>query len=330
MGSPSFSIEPPDTAASSFSIEPPSSQFLQPPPGATAMQAQPAPTGIADRLTQWGQNVANDIKNGTDLTGVGTVLKKMGAHGVYQGQPEAVGDFMASLPLGLAKMAQGTGQVGQGQIKQGVGNVISGGLQAATLPTAFASPEVAATGEQAVQKAAEAIPSAKRAGQAFQDVSAAVGQHTVPITNDLSDALQKISTLAKSGLTMPKVAGDFIERTANLDMPPINYNEARDFYSTLADKLSPDEAMKLTPRMRFALGQFKSALNDTISDTAGAAGKLDQYKGAMSEYRNAMRLRGAGESITDALKNYGAKVAAGGAFGLGGKAAYDAYRAAQK
>ena len=50
----------------------------------------------------------------------------------------------------------------------------------------------------------------------------------------------------------------------------------------------------------------------------------------MSEYRNAMRLRGAGESITDALKNYGAKVAAGGAFGLGGKAAYDAYRAAQK
>ena len=234
------------------------------------MQAQPAPTGIADRLTQWGQNVANDIKNGTDLTGVGTVRKKMGAHGVYQGQPEAVGDFMASLPLGLAKMAQGTGQVGQGQIKQGVGNVISGGLQAATLPTAFASPEVAATGEQAVQKAAEAIPSAKRAGQAFQDVSAAVGQYTVPITNDLSDALQKISTLAKSGLTMPKAA-DFIERTANLDMPPINYNEARDFYSMLADKLSPDEAMKLTPRMRFALGQFKSALNDTISDTAGGS-----------------------------------------------------------
>src|SRR5579872_7595121 len=48
----------------------------------TGISASPEPTGVSDRIARWTENVANDIKYGTDTTGVGTVLKKMGAHGV--------------------------------------------------------------------------------------------------------------------------------------------------------------------------------------------------------------------------------------------------------
>ncbi len=71
----------------------------QPQPKPTdQISAVPEPTSMAGKLNSWAQNVASDIEHGTDITGVGSVLKKLGAHGVYNGNPQAVGDFMASLP----------------------------------------------------------------------------------------------------------------------------------------------------------------------------------------------------------------------------------------
>lgn len=290
----------------------------------SAMRA-PADTGFTGKIAQWAQNVSNDIKNGTDVTGVGTVLKKMGAHGVYSGEPQAVGDFMGSLPLGLARMVKGGAEIATpGQNFQGAKDVIGGGLDAATIPASFASPEIAEASASAIDKA---IPQTARAGRAFKDVSAAAGQHTVAITDEVSNALQRISQLAKSGGQMPKVAGDFIDRTSNLDLPPINYDEARDFYSTLSSKFSPDQAMKLDGRMRFALNQFRDALGKTISSTASSAGKLDQYRGAMSEYRNASRLGDAGEATLDFAKKYAKELISGTAVGAGAAGAYKIYEA---
>lgn len=103
--------------------------------GAT-ISPQPKTTGVMDSLAKWTDNVANDIKYGTDTTGVGTVLKKMGAHGVYNGNSQAVGDFMASLPLGLLRMAKGGAETNQpGKVLQGAGNIIAGAGQAATMPS---------------------------------------------------------------------------------------------------------------------------------------------------------------------------------------------------
>jgi len=114
------------------------------------ISATPQPTTYLGRFGQWAENVSNDIKNGTDNTGIGTVLKKMGNHGVYSGNSEALGDFMASLPLGLLKAGKGTTELApqviggpKGRTVQGLKDVIGGGLQAAQIPSAFVAPEAA-------------------------------------------------------------------------------------------------------------------------------------------------------------------------------------------
>lgn len=88
-----------------------------------------APTGVRDSVAKWSQNVMDDIRNGTDITGVGTVLKKLGAHGTNYGTPEAVGDYMASLPLGVLRATKGAAEVSQGEFKQGAKDIGGGALQ---------------------------------------------------------------------------------------------------------------------------------------------------------------------------------------------------------
>lgn len=130
-------------------VDSPPAAHLQPPDpndrfavqGTGTISAIKPPAHIGEALEQWSNNVANDIKYGTDHTGVGTVLKKMGAHGVYAGNPEAVGDFMASLPLVAIKALRGAGKVAQGKVASGAGDVASGVAQAATMPAAFVAPE---------------------------------------------------------------------------------------------------------------------------------------------------------------------------------------------
>ena len=58
-----------------------------------------------------------------------------------------VGDFMASLPLGLLRATQCSGEVAQGQVKQGAKDIGLGALQASQIPsTFFAGPEVGEVG----------------------------------------------------------------------------------------------------------------------------------------------------------------------------------------
>jgi hypothetical protein len=109
------------------------------------ISAQPKPDGIAGKVSAWAENVMNDIKNGTDNTGVGTVLKKMGAHGVYSGNSQEVGDFMASLPLGLLRLgkgyAEGIGAKTPSDSLQAGKDIAGGALQASTIPASFVAPE---------------------------------------------------------------------------------------------------------------------------------------------------------------------------------------------
>jgi len=128
------------------------------------ISATPQPTTYLGRFGQWAENVSNDIKNGTDNTGIGTVLKKMGNHGVYSGNSEALGDFMASLPLGLLKVGKGTTELApqviggpKGRTVQGLKDVIGGGLQAAQIPSAFVAPEAGEVAANAAAKGTEAL-----------------------------------------------------------------------------------------------------------------------------------------------------------------------------
>jgi hypothetical protein len=87
------------------------------------------------------------------LTGVGKVLKSMGAHGLDAGVSPGVAEFMGSLPLGLLKATKGAAELTQsGQRWQGTKDVAGGALDASQIPGGFVAPEageLAGAGKQA-------------------------------------------------------------------------------------------------------------------------------------------------------------------------------------
>jgi hypothetical protein len=273
---------------------------------------------MADRMAQWAQNVSNDIKYGTDTTGVGTVLKKMGAHGVYSGNSQAVGDYMASLPLGALKAFQGQEELAQGKIGQGAGDLVGGVSQALTMPTSVIAPEAAGEAATAVDKA---IPSAARAGKTFQALQGAIGEHTVGMTDDIANALADIKQGIDTGLNAPSVINKFVSRIADVDEGPLTYTEARQFYSNMGD-LAASERMAANAKMQRLIYQVQHALGDAISTTADQAGKLQDLQGAMKEFGSAKKLQQMGSNAVDAAK----KAAVPALFGAGAAAAYRTYQ----
>lgn len=289
----------------------------------TGISAQPKPTGIADRLSQWAKNVSDDIKNGTDVTGIGTVLKKMGAHGVYNGNSQAVGDYMASLPLGLLKTAQGAGELGQGKIAQGAGDVAGGALQAVTLPASLGSPleaEAAATGAGKVAQVVSDLTPAGRAAKAvnlFKDIESKIGEHTVSMTDELGNALSEIKEGIDTGLNAPSVVNKFVTRIADTEQPPLTYAEARKFYSNMGD-LATSEKMAANSKMQRLIFQVQKALGNAISTTAEQGGKLQQYRDAMKGFAGAMTA----QDRVDMAKSLATKAAGTAALGATGYAGY--------
>jgi len=211
----------------------------------TTISAQPKPTNVGAQIKQWTDNVANDLKYGTDLTGVGTLLKKMGAHGVYTGNPQAVGDFMASLPLGLLKAGGGLANA-HNQSWQSAKDITGGLLQALDMPGAFIAPEAAeatadtagaATGAaaEAVGTGVNAIKSgARRVVQAFREP-------TEPDTEALAtSAMRGVQPRIQGGLrsTMKAVENDGgIQTPAGATPePPIEQQSIRTAIEKTADK----------------------------------------------------------------------------------------------
>ena len=141
--------------------------------GVGTISAPEQPKSFMGRYAKWLENVSDDIKYGTDHTGVGSVLKSLGAHGVYRGAPEAVGDFMASLPLGILKAQKGSAELTpqvlggeKGHTWQGVKDLVGGGLQAVQIPASFAGPEVSAAEiPDAITAATGKVENVLRGGQ---------------------------------------------------------------------------------------------------------------------------------------------------------------------
>jgi hypothetical protein len=132
-------------------------------------------------------------------------------------------------------------------------------------------------------------PSAKiaEAGTALESVSKAAGHLPIDVAGPGQAALDA-ERLASAGGTMPKVMSDFLERTSNPQKPPLTFSEARDFYSN-ASRLSSAEYSSLTPVMQRAVGDFRAALDASLTKTAGQVGMGDVYDQAMQQYRTAMQ-----------------------------------------
>lgn len=171
-----------------------------------------------------------------------------------------------------------------------------------------AVPAAIAAGTYGASRALNALPSASRAGAAFQDVKGAVGNVPIKMSKVGNTALE-IYTQADRGASLPMAVRKLLNRTTKPDSPPLTYEEAKDFQSNIS-ALSADEKMAMKPNTQRLVGQLNADLKDSLIDAADHAGKGQKLADAFTEYSNAMKLRGFSEKAIQ----YGLKtlLAAGG------------------
>jgi hypothetical protein len=324
--------------------------------GQTATISAPQqPASVMGRLAQWIDNVALDMKDGGDRTGVGTVLQKLGAHGLDSGNSQAVGDFMASLPLGMLKAAKGAAELVPSEIGgetgntwKGVEDLVGGGLQALAEPAAFVAPEESALSEEGLlsdaadaasaasssvgdkvsQLTSRIIASRQAAGDALGEINEAIGDHPVAADDAVDIAnniLDKQATGAKLG-GLKKQLVQFMDRATDPD-DPLTFSEAREFEQNF-QQLTPAQKMNLGAGVKPLLANLRSSLRQSIEDVADAGGQGDKFRSAMQAYRVAAQ----GEKAVDALKGTaGRQILKGAAeaigVGAGSAAATAAYKA---
>lgn len=300
------------------------------------ISASKEPTTFMGKFGRWAENVSNDLKYGTDETGIGTVLKKMGAHGVYAGAPEAVGDFMASLPLGLLKMGKGAAEATpevmggpKGQTWQGLKDLAGGAMQAGTIPGSFIAPELAegaaeaggAVGEKVGQAASTVLHPKAAAGDILGEVQKAIGEHPV-MADDAKEVAQEIldkveATGIKTG-GLKKSFQKFLAKASD-SQTPMTFNEARDFEDTFRN-LSSSQKMNMGGSVKPLLREFNNALRQSIEDTADAAGMGDRFRQGMKAYRIAAQYqKGVDAAKSEAGKAILKYAAGGAAIGAGAK-----------
>jgi hypothetical protein len=175
-----------------------------------------------------------------------------------------------------------------------------------------------AEGASAIQNA---IPSAEKAGQTFQELKGAIGNHTVAVTDRMADTLSEIKSAVDTGSTLPSVINKFVTRIADTDEGPLTYKEARQFYSNVSD-LSASEKMASKGKDLRLINMFKYALGDSISQTADSAGRLQDYQQAMSQYSSAKKI----ENAVETAKEIATKAGITAATGAAGYAGYRAIR----
>jgi hypothetical protein len=281
----------------------------QPPQGVPvgSISAVKPPSGTGGKVEQWAQQLINDLKHGTDITGAGSFLKKMGAQPLHAGQPAGVGDLLSSPYLGPMRMVKGGAEGAQGKLWKGTKDVVGGGMEAAQLPSMFMAPE-------ATSAAAKLLPSTEKAAGILENVAKAANHVELPHVNRPLSVAMKIRDFSKSGSVMPKVVKNFMERASKPE--PMTYKEARSFYEN-ATRVSFDEANRLTPKSKYMLGQFTKALDTSIHEAAKTVGMGDEYAKGMRAYHSAAKLR----DFTSRVKNKAVPAATKGAFTAAGAGA---------
>lgn len=266
------------------------------------------PDPDAGTMKGWLRNLENDLRYGGDRTGLGSVLKAMGARGLNMGVSEGVADYMGSPLLGTVHAAQGVAETPEHPIK-GPLHAVGGVLEAATIPSGFVVPEVgeaapalvkagaevAGDAGQAIKNVISPATRAANAGVKFKEVMNAAKDVPVQLDNAQPGILRLMDWQKKTqlGPTINK----FLNRVTNPNLPQITYAESRDFY-TLLGKMSADEMSKLPPAIRYDVTQTVMGLKKDVGAAAEVVGKGEQYSQAMKEFASAKKW----ENLSDTTK----------------------------
>lgn len=220
------------------------------------------PQNAGTATARWAEQVSNDIKYGTDITGIGKFIKKMGAHGVDVGNPSGVGEWMASIPLGALRVVKGLGEVGgsttPGQTRaggawQGVKDIVGGAGQAATMPTSVIAPE----STELENLAGQAVD---KVGDAANTVASKVG--------DAANTVKQGAAKVGRKIYPAKVTPEDLETNFQNTVKPI-YDEAHQALRDAVSKTAADEGVTIKPS--------SASLRDVPKDAAMAIrAKADQ------------------------------------------------------
>lgn len=240
--------------------------------------------------------------------------------------------FMRGAGSGVVDLAQGAVSNVMGQLNQKLDadNTVRQGAglpQTATMPrverpqnmSGFVGAALPVMAEMAIptnvagRAAIDALPNATRAGAKFEQVMGAAKDIPVDLSK-AGDAALRITQLAEHGGTLPMAVRKFVAYATDPKKPAMTYKVARDFATNIS-RLSVDEMNRLTPVVKRQVAELAAELNKANAEAAKAAGKGAEYKAAMREYANAMRMK---EAVEFSMKH--AKKAALGAAGLGGAA----------
>ncbi len=257
-----------------------------PNPGTATISAPTAPTGPLDHIARWANNVADDLRYGTDRTGIGSLLKHMGAGGVYNGNSEAVGDFMASLPLGALRIIKGGAEYLDASKNplQGIKDVGAGALQASTLPASFIAPESEAIETLPGRVAGNVADAAKSATSAVQEQAGkAVNAVKRPFSlKAVQEALQNSKASVQQGLqdTLTRIQNDW-------------HQSVRDLFDSVAKEanVQPKPAQSLNDiaaNTAAAIKQKASSLYKSLDQAVGGT-RFQTYDEQLSNVKRALR-----------------------------------------
>jgi hypothetical protein len=171
--------------------------------------------------------------------------------------------------------------------------------------------EMALGGRPAARQLIDAIPSAARAGGNFEKVAAAADDIVVDV-GPMGDRALRMYELAEKTGYLPRPVGKFLQWATSPTKAPLTYKDSKEFASAMS-RLSAAEKSALPPVMKREVARMAAELNLANANAAKAAGRGAEYKSAMREYAQAMRIK---EAIDATLKH--SKKAALGAAGLGG------------
>jgi hypothetical protein len=240
-------------------------------------------------------------------------LRRFAGTGVM---PTAIGDLMASVPLGGMKVNESLVRLLEGKPWKATKDAVGGTLEALQLPSMFIAPEVSG----AVKGL---LPSTAKAGKLLEAVEQVAGHVPVDLNSPTKAAIEIVQN-AKSGGSRPKVIADFVRRISDQKQPPLTYAEARKFYENAISKFAPDiQGNPLKGKPRYMLGKFAKSLDQAIQGAAKQAGVEDQYIKAMKAYHNAAQFESAGRKVGKKVKQGVGLAAAGAATAMGAKAGYN-------
>ena len=179
---------------------------------------------------------------------------------------------------------------------------------------------------EAGQAISEAMPAAKMAAarQQFQQLSGALGNHTVAMTDRLGNAMDAVKQAADTGSTLPSVINKFVTRIADVDKGPLTYDEARQFYHNVSE-LSATEKMAAKPSDLRLIQEFKHSLGETIGNTADQAGQLQKYQQAMQGFAQGAQGQARLQQAKDLALKVGGEAVLGAAGLYGAKKLYDIF-----